>query len=99
MRSSSDLNDDKLQETEPAFMDKLKALRLELTAFAEDIATGAVATAASGTNEVIFRSELRQASGNRTRVHGQVEGAAARAHRIRGRYRHWRGRHRGVGDQ
>jgi len=49
-------NYDKLQETEPAFMDKLKALRLELTAFAEDIATGAVATAASGTNEVIYAS-------------------------------------------
>src|SRR6266851_767151 len=49
-------NYDKLQETEPAFMDKLKALRLELTAFAEDIATGAVATAASGSNEVIYAS-------------------------------------------
>jgi methyl-accepting chemotaxis protein len=49
-------NYDKLQETEPAFMDKLKALRLELTAFAEEIATGAVATAASGTNEVIYAS-------------------------------------------
>ena len=49
-------NYDKLQETEPAFMDKLKALRLELTAFAEEIANGAVATAASGTNEVIYAS-------------------------------------------
>ena len=49
-------NYDKLQETEPAFLDKLKALRLELTAFAEEIATGAVATAASGTNEVIYAS-------------------------------------------
>jgi methyl-accepting chemotaxis protein len=49
-------NYDKLQETEPAFMDRLKALRLELTAFAEEIANGAVATAASGTNEVIYAS-------------------------------------------
>ena len=47
---------DKLQETEPAFMDKLKALRLELTAFAGEIANGAVATAASGTSEVIYAS-------------------------------------------
>ncbi len=49
-------NYDKLQETEPAFMDRLKALRLELTAFAEQIANGAVATAASGTSEVIYAS-------------------------------------------
>jgi methyl-accepting chemotaxis protein len=47
---------DKLQETEPAFMDKLKALRLELTAFAGEIANGAVVTAASGTSEVIYAS-------------------------------------------
>jgi methyl-accepting chemotaxis protein len=47
---------DKLQETEPAFMDRLKALRLELTAFAGEIANGAVATAASGTSEVIYAS-------------------------------------------
>jgi methyl-accepting chemotaxis protein len=49
-------NYDKLQETEPALMDKLKALRLALTAFAEEIATGAVATAASGTSTVIYAS-------------------------------------------
>ena len=47
---------DKLQETEPAFLDKLKALRLELTAFAGEIANGAVVTASSGTSEVIYAS-------------------------------------------
>ena len=57
-------NYDKLQETEPAFMDKLKALRLELTAFAEEIATGAVATAASGTNEVIYASVFAVVAGS-----------------------------------
>ena len=57
-------NYDKLQETEPAFMDKLKALRLELTAFAEEIANGAVATAASGTNEVIYASVFAVVAGS-----------------------------------
>ena len=49
-------NYSKLQETEPALMDKLKTLRLSLTAFAEEIANGAVATAASGTGAVIYAS-------------------------------------------
>jgi methyl-accepting chemotaxis protein len=49
-------NYDKLQETEPAFLDKLKALRLALTAFADEIANGAVSTAASGTHAVIYAS-------------------------------------------
>jgi methyl-accepting chemotaxis protein len=49
-------NYDKLQETEPAFLDKLKALRLALTAFADEIANGAVTTAAAGTHAVIYAS-------------------------------------------
>src|SRR6266851_5171107 len=57
-------NYDKLQETEPAFMDKLKALRLELTAFAGEIANGAIATAASGTSEVIYASAFAVVAGS-----------------------------------
>jgi methyl-accepting chemotaxis protein len=46
-------NDEKLQETEPALLEKLKQLRLQLTAFADEIADGAVATASTGTRAVI----------------------------------------------
>ena len=46
----------KLQDTEPAFLAKLKDLRLELTTFADDIAKGAVVTASSGTRAVIGAS-------------------------------------------
>jgi methyl-accepting chemotaxis protein len=49
-------NYDKLQDTEPVFLDRLKALRLALTAFADEIANGAVTTAASGTHAVIYAS-------------------------------------------
>jgi methyl-accepting chemotaxis protein len=45
--------DQKLQETEPALLDKLKALRLRLTAFGDEISDGAVATAATGTRAIL----------------------------------------------
>jgi methyl-accepting chemotaxis protein len=46
-------NYDKLQQTEPGFLDRLKDLRLQLTSFADEIAHGAVVTASLGTNAVI----------------------------------------------
>jgi methyl-accepting chemotaxis protein len=49
-------NFDKLQQTEPAFLAKLKDLRLELTSFADEIAKDAVITATSGTRAVIGAS-------------------------------------------
>jgi methyl-accepting chemotaxis protein len=48
----------KLQDTEPAFLAKLKDLRLELTSFADEIAKGAVVTASSGTRAVIGASAV-----------------------------------------
>jgi methyl-accepting chemotaxis protein len=57
-------NYDKLQETDPAFQEKLKALRLELTAFADEIANGAVLTAASGTRAVIYASAFAVIAGS-----------------------------------
>jgi methyl-accepting chemotaxis protein len=49
-------NYEKLQQTEPAFLAKLKDLRLELTSFADEIAKDAVVTATSGTRAVIGAS-------------------------------------------
>ena len=49
-------NYEKLQQTEPAFLAKLKELRLELTSFADEIAKDAVVTATSGTRAVIGAS-------------------------------------------
>jgi methyl-accepting chemotaxis protein len=49
-------NYDKLQDTEPAILAKLRDLRLQLTSFADDIAKGAVVTAASGTTAVMGAS-------------------------------------------
>jgi methyl-accepting chemotaxis protein len=46
-------HDARLQETEPALLDRLKQLRLQLTGFADEIADGAVVTASTGTRTVI----------------------------------------------
>lgn len=43
----------KLEETEPAVLDKLKDLRLQLTAFSEQIEQGAAATATLGTRTLL----------------------------------------------
>jgi methyl-accepting chemotaxis protein len=51
-------NYNKLEDRETTFLAELKDLRLQLTAFAEEIEKGAVVTAASGTNAVIGASAV-----------------------------------------
>jgi methyl-accepting chemotaxis protein len=51
-------NYNRLEERETTFLAELKDLRLQLTAFAEDIEKGAAVTAASGTNAVIGASAV-----------------------------------------
>ncbi|MGA2129876.1 MAG: methyl-accepting chemotaxis protein, partial [Xanthobacteraceae bacterium] len=56
--------DQKLQETEPALLDRLKDLRIRLTAFGEEVANGAVATATGGTRAILGISSFALAVGS-----------------------------------